>query len=232
MCATILLLDNVTKSFNKGVENELKILNGVNFSLCTGDSVALTGSSGAGKTTLLQITGLIDYPTDGVVVINGMKFSADKRSSVDVAQRDQTRRKLIGFVYQHHHLLPELTALENVMLPQLIALQSKDRAEKRARELLDELNLSERVDHLPHQLSGGEQQRVAIARALANMPKIIIADEPTGNLDDTTARNVFDMFIKLTQQKQISTIVATHNPVLANKMQRNIKMISGMLVEH
>jgi lipoprotein-releasing system ATP-binding protein len=227
----ILLLEHIKKSFNKNCQNELSILDDVNFSLWCGDSVALTGASGTGKTTLLQITGLVDYPTEGVVIINDLKFSSNKKSSVDIAQRDKTRRKFIGFVYQHHHLLSELTALENVMLPQLISSQSKDCAEKRARELLYELNLNKRVDHFPHQLSGGEQQRVAIARALANTPQIIIADEPTGNLDNATAHHVFDMFIELTKHKQISTIVATHNPVLADKMQRNIKVVSGMLME-
>jgi lipoprotein-releasing system ATP-binding protein len=231
MCRKILSLEHIKKSFNKGGQNELNILDDVNFSLYDGDSVALTGASGTGKTTLLQIAGLIDYQTDGAVLIDDVKFCSNKKSRNDITQRDAIRRQFIGFVYQHHHLLPELTALENVMLPQLIASKSKTGAEQRARELLYELNLSKRLDHFPYQLSGGEQQRVAIARALANAPQIVIADEPTGNLDDTTAHHVFAMFIELTRHKQISTVVATHNPVLADKMKRNVKIVSGILVE-
>jgi lipoprotein-releasing system ATP-binding protein len=226
----------------------LDILKGVNFDLQKNEVVALTGASGTGKTTLLQIMGLIDAPTGGRVNVMGTSFECKgnkpeaqkkrtksfrrllrfaERFPAQNLNKDNIRRTHIGFVYQYHHLLAELTALENVMLPLLIS--HKSGAAERATMLLEEMNLGHRLNHFPSQLSGGEQQRVAVARALANSPEIILADEPTGNLDDLTAHSVFDLLLSLAQKKQISAVIATHNIDLAKQTTRVVELHSGQL---
>ncbi|MDR1597970.1 MAG: ABC transporter ATP-binding protein [Holosporales bacterium] len=222
MASVVLSLRDIKKTYTQS-GNQLSILNGISFDLSANDTVALTGASGSGKTTLLQIMGLIDSPTEGAVSIDGNVVKADLR--------DQYRRTHIGFVYQHHHLLPELTALENVAMPQLIAGQARNEANERARSLLHEMGLDHRAAHLPAQLSGGEQQRVAIARALANSPKILLADEPTGNLDDRTAQHVFETLMLAAQQKNIAAVVATHNMELVRYMSRHVELRLGALDE-
>lgn len=228
--APLLTLRNVHKSFSQG-KTVLSILQGIQFDLYPRELVALTGASGSGKTTLLQIMGLLDLPTEGSVTVGDVGFPVTKKSKayLHLQQRDAIRRQFIGFVYQYHHLLPELTALENVVLPQRIAGKPKDEAERHALSLLTELKLEKRVHHLPAQLSGGEQQRVALARALANMPKILLADEPTGNLDDTAAQQVFQLLLELTQQKGIAVVMATHNLELAQRMTRQIHLHLGKI---
>lgn len=225
---SILSLRNVSKSFTQG-KTVLKILQKIEFDLYPRELVALTGASGSGKTTLLQIMGLLDLPTEGTVTVGSVGFPVTRKSKayLHLQQRDAVRREFLGFVYQYHHLLPELTALENIVLPQLIAGRSKDIAEKNAIGLLHELHLEQRSHHLPSQLSGGEQQRVAIARAISNMPKILLADEPTGNLDDASAQQVFQLLLELTQHKGIAVVMATHNLDLAQQMTRRIHLHLG-----
>lgn len=225
MTEPVLSLRQVSKTFMQG-KIALPILQRVDFDLYPQELVALTGASGTGKTTLLQVMGLLDVPTSGVVMIDGMQAS-----SAGLAQRDLIRCEKLGFVYQCHNLLPELTALENVVLPQRIAGKPKDLAENQAKKLLEEMNLSHRLEHLPPQMSGGEQQRVALARALANMPKILLADEPTGNLDDGTAVHVFQMLLDLVQSKHIAVVMATHNLELAKQMTRRVHLHLGNIDE-
>ncbi len=202
------------------------MLKGATASFFPGETVALLGPSGAGKSTLLHIAGLLERPDAGAVLINGVdcgKLSDNEQTRV--------RRMEVGFVYQFHHLLPEFSALENVVLPQLILGLSRDQAETRAKELLKALGLEERWDHRPAQLSGGEQQRVAIARAVANDPKVLLADEPTGNLDPPTAERVFEQLLKLVRQSGVAAVVATHNLDLAARMDRMLRLVDGLLVE-
>ncbi|MDR1907994.1 MAG: ABC transporter ATP-binding protein [Holosporales bacterium] len=224
MASMALSIRNVKKTFIQS-GNSLEVLKGVDFDLFPRDIVALTGASGTGKTTLLQIMGLIDSPTEGEVTVAGTTFSCKNNATL----RDKFRRNFIGFVYQYHHLLSELTALENVMLPQLILGKPRTEAKDKARDLLRDMNLEHRTHHFPSQLSGGEQQRVAIARALINDPQIILADEPTGNLDDYTARHVFEVLLNLTQQKNIAAVVATHNMELVPLMSRHVELRLGGL---
>ncbi|GHS91837.1 lipoprotein-releasing system ATP-binding protein LolD [Alphaproteobacteria bacterium] len=228
---TVLSLKNVEKSFVQ--ENiSLDVLKGICFELHEQEMIALTGASGTGKSTLLQIMGLLDLPTRGTVTVGHVEFSTTKaRYLLHVTQRDRIRRQFLGFVYQYHHLLPELTALENVSLPRIISGTPKDLAEKQAKELLHELGLEERYNHTPAKLSGGEQQRVAIARALVNQPHIILADEPTGNLDDATTEHVFQLLLDLTQRKKIAIVVATHNLDLAKRMSKCFHLHFGKLEE-
>jgi lipoprotein-releasing system ATP-binding protein len=213
-----LSLQGVTHIY-KQAGRELKVLDGFNLTIGRGEMVALVGPSGSGKTTLLQIAGLLDTPTIGEVHINGesMRAAGDEK-------RTQCRRNNIGFIYQFHHLLPEFSALENVMLPQMIAGVGKSDAEKKASKLLSALGLTDRLSHRPAALSGGEQQRVAIARATANDPALLLADEPTGNLDPTTAEIVFDMLIHMAREKGLGMLVATHNLDLASRMDRVVRL--------
>lgn len=226
----LLSLRDIRKTFSAHGET-YDVLKEIRFDLYAEDMVALTGASGTGKTTLLQIMGLLDWPSEGTVSVGGVGFptGGKSRAYTHLKQRDAVRQKYIGFVYQYHHLLPELTALENVVLPQKIAGVAKDLAEQHALRLLDELGLRHRVQHLPQQLSGGEQQRVAIARALANTPQIVLADEPTGNLDDRTAEQVFQLLLESIHQKKIAIVMATHNLELAAKMSRRVKLCLGHL---
>ena len=188
--------------------------------------VALVGPSGSGKSTLLHIAGLLEKPDSGTITICG-----EPCSNMDDDNRTRIRRHNLGFVYQHHHLLPEFSALENISIPQIIAGKSKVVSRKRATEMLEWLGLSERSTHRPARLSGGEQQRVAIGRALSNAPKLLLADEPTGNLDPHTADEVFDVFMRLARGTGLTALIATHNPQLASRMDRIITLHEGYVVE-
>jgi lipoprotein-releasing system ATP-binding protein len=215
----------VERSFLQGGER-LVILNGVDFTLAPGEIVALVGPSGAGKSTLLQVAGLLDRPGSGEVWIAGHATRGLSDSAMS-----RMRRDYLGFVFQFHHLLPEFTALENVVLPQLIAGIARREARARAGELLAMMGLAERASHPPARLSGGEQQRVAIARAMANAPRVILADEPTGNLDHQTATRVMTLLIELVHRTGVAALVATHNLELAARMDRTIQLAEGQLRE-
>ena len=221
----ILFLQEVERHYRQGDEM-LHVLNGVELAVWAGQSVALVAPSGAGKSTLLHIAGLLEHPDRGDVYIDG-------RSTAILPDHERTRirRAEVGFVYQSHHLLPEFTALENVMLPQMIRGLGRREARKRAGELLAYLGLGERLSHRPAELSGGEQQRVAIGRAVANAPRILLADEPTGNLDIHTADHVFAAFNQLIRASGLATIIATHNMELAGRMDRRVTLREGRVVE-
>jgi lipoprotein-releasing system ATP-binding protein len=219
-----LRLSGVKKSYRQG-KNKLEVLRGASLEVRRGEVVSLLGPSGCGKSTLLQVAGLLDTADEGEIEIAGtptLKISDRKRTKI--------REHDIGFVYQFHHLLPEFTALENVMLPQLIAKVSKKKAKARALELLEQFGLKDRVKHLPSELSGGEQQRVAIARALANKPALLLADEPTGNLDPETAAGVFAALMQQAQQGNLAMLVVTHNHDLARRTMRVMQLQQGVLV--
>jgi lipoprotein-releasing system ATP-binding protein len=207
-------------------DEKLTILNGVNFKLNRGETVALIAPSGAGKSTLLHMAGLLERPDGGEVIVDGVACT-----HLSDEQRTDVGGKKIGFVYQFHHLLPEFSASENVVIPQLISGLEKKEAEDRAKELLEYLKLGHRISHRPSELSGGEQQRVAIARAVANAPSVLLADEPTGNLDPETASYVFEALEALVKQSGLSAMVATHNHDLARKMDRCVTLKDGQLVE-
>jgi lipoprotein-releasing system ATP-binding protein len=218
-----LVLSDIRRTFHQA-GNDLQVLRGAAVSIASGETVALVGPSGAGKSTLLHIAGLLERPDGGEVIVDG-----EACSDLSDDRRTALRRTAIGFIYQFHHLLPEFTALENVVVPQMIAGVSKSAARKRASELLGMVGLSEREGHRPAKLSGGEQQRVAIARALANSPKVLIADEPTGNLDQETAERVFELLMRLTRETGVAALVATHNPDLAARMDRTLTLRNGQL---
>jgi lipoprotein-releasing system ATP-binding protein len=222
---TALRLSGITRTFEQSGEN-LQILRGAACAIRAGELVALVGPSGAGKSTLLHIAGLLERPTDGTVEIAGVRADG-----LDDAGRTALRRKTIGFVYQFHRLLPEFSALENVVVPQMIAGISRKDAAVRAQMLLDRVGLSSRAMHRPGKLSGGEQQRVAIARALANEPALLLADEPTGNLDPNTAESVFAVLRELIVETKLGALIATHNLDLAHKMGRIIQLKDGLLVD-
>jgi lipoprotein-releasing system ATP-binding protein len=221
----VLRLENVTRRFEEG-EGQLEVFSGLNMTLNAGEIVALVGPSGAGKSSLLHMAGLLEAPTSGEIHVEGVAAS-----KLPDAERTRIRRQTIGFVYQAHHLLPEFDAAENVILPQMIAGKAKAEAAAEARRLLTTLGLGQRLTHRPSQLSGGEQQRVAIARALANKPKILLADEPTGNLDPRTAGGVFDSLIAITRSQGLAALIATHNFDLAARMDRALLLHQGRLVE-
>ena len=225
MSDATLRLDQVRRTFRQG-EATLEILRGVEFGLAAGELAALVGPSGSGKSTLLQIAGLLELPSGGEVYVAGR--ACGKLSD---AERTALRRDAIGFVYQFHHLLPEFTAAENVMMPMRIAGQSAKAARGRAMELLGQLGLTARAEHRPSQLSGGEQQRVAIARAIANRPKLLLADEPTGNLDQSTAEVVFAELVDLVRGHGMAALIATHNDNLAARMDRTVRLVDGLLVD-
>ncbi len=220
----VLSLIDLTRSYPEAGGVPLAVLKGVNLTLRAGEMVALVGPSGAGKSTLLHAAGLLDQPTSGQIVVDGQ--AAEKLNDEG---RTALRRKAIGFVYQAHHLLPEFSALENIILPQMIAGTGFRAATVRARALLLAVGLEARASHRPGKLSGGEQQRVAIARALANRPKLLIADEPTGNLDPQTAEGVFDLLRTLTQAEGLAALVATHNFDLARRMDRIVTLHNGII---
>lgn len=223
MSKILLETQGLGKTYHQGDE-DLRILHDINMGLSSGEIVALVGSSGAGKSTLLQMIGLLDKPTTGKILVMGQDVSG-----LDDGRRTRLRRKHLGFVYQFHYLQPEFSALENVVIPQMINGVPKGEAEEKGRALLDDMGLSHRYDHRPARLSGGEQQRVAISRALANDPQILMADEPTGNLDPHTSEEVFDMLIRRTREKGIGAIIATHNMDLAKRMDRILEIKGGQL---
>jgi lipoprotein-releasing system ATP-binding protein len=220
-----LRLDRVTRIYRQA-GRELVVFRDLTMTLQKGEIVALVGQSGAGKSSLLHIAGLLEAPTSGEVFIGGTPASRQPERI-----RTEIRRESLGFVYQFHHLLPEFTALENVAMPRRIAGQSKVDAAKEATRLLEIVGLGERLEHRPAQLSGGEQQRVAIARALANNPRVLLADEPTGNLDPKTADAVFEVLIQLVRAERLSALIATHNYALSDKMDRTLLIEKGNLVE-
>jgi lipoprotein-releasing system ATP-binding protein len=220
-----LLLHAIERRYAQG-DATLEILRGAELSLWPGQSVALIAPSGAGKSTLLHVAGLLEHPDGGEVYVDGVATS-----HLSDAERTHIRRTEIGFVYQFHHLLPEFTALENVMLPQMIRGLKRGEARRRAGELLSYLGLKARLDHRPAELSGGEQQRVAIARAVANAPRILLADEPTGNLDPKTADHVFGTLSHLVGASGLAAIIATHNLELAKRMDRRVTLQDGLVVE-
>ena len=221
----LLFLHEVERHYRQG-DATLHVLNGVELALWPGQSVALVAPSGADKSTLLHIAGLLEHPDHGDVYIEG-------RSTAILPDHERTRirRQEVGFVYQSHHLLPEFTALENVMLPQMIRGLSRREARKRATELLTYLGLGERLTHRPAELSGGEQQRVAIGRAVANAPRILLADEPTGNLDVHTSDHVFNALMQLVHASGLAAVIATHNMELAGRMDRRVTLREGKVVE-
>lgn len=223
--AAALRLEKVARSYPQG-EGTLDVFHNLELVLRPGEVVALVGPSGAGKSSLLHMAGLLESPTAGEIYVAG-----SAASKLDDRQRTRIRRDMIGFVYQAHHLLPEFTALENVILPQRIAGRSRVEAEVNAKRLLVQLGLGDRLTHRPSQLSGGEQQRVAVARALANNPRILLADEPTGNLDPRTSGGVFDALVNLVRSEGLAALIATHNLELAAKMDRALVLHEGRLVE-
>ena len=223
--AGALRLTSVVRTFVQAGER-LEVLRGANCTVRAGELVALVGPSGAGKSTLLHIAGLLEQPDGGRVEIAGTEAS-----TLDDAGRTALRRRTIGFVYQFHRLLPEFSALENVIVPQMIAGVPRNEAAIRAQMLLDRVGLGPRASHRPGKLSGGEQQRVAIARALANAPALLLADEPTGNLDPTTAEAVFAVLRELIAETKLGALVATHNLDLARRMDRVIRLENGVLVD-
>lgn len=223
MSDAVLATTGLTRSFEQGGET-IHVLRGVNLSIAPGEIVALLGPSGSGKSTLLQAVGLLEGGFGGSIRITGTE-AAQMSSS----ERTETRRDMLGFIYQFHHLLPDFNAIENVVLPQLVKGASRADADARAADLLTTLGLGHRLTHRPSQLSGGEQQRVAVARALANRPALILADEPTGNLDEATAEIVFGEFLRLVRQEGSAAVVATHNERLAARMDRVLRLHDGHL---
>ncbi|MBD3733186.1 MULTISPECIES: ABC transporter ATP-binding protein [unclassified Sphingopyxis] len=221
MSDVVLELAGLKRSFTQA-DVTIEVLRGVDANLKRGEIVALLGPSGSGKSTMLQAVGLLEGGFGGTIRIDG-----EDVTRIDQGERTRTRREKIGFVYQFHHLLPDFTAIENVVLPQLIRGASQADAEARATELLGRLGLAERLHHKPSKLSGGEQQRVAVARALANRPLLVLADEPTGNLDEATADRVFDQFVQLVRDHGSAALVATHNERLAARMDRVLRLHEG-----
>ena len=222
--SNVLKLTGLTRSFEQGGVR-IEVLRGVDLAIAPGEIVALLGPSGSGKSTLLQAVGLLEGGFGGRVEVDGHDASAMNGDA-----RTDVRRTSIGFVYQFHHLLPDFTAIENVTLAGLVAGRARGDAEARARKLLIALGLAARLEHKPSQLSGGEQQRVAVARALANSPRLVLADEPTGNLDEATADTVFDEFLRLVREQGASALIATHNERLAARMDRVVRLKEGRLV--
>jgi lipoprotein-releasing system ATP-binding protein len=223
--AAALALRDIRRTFRQG-DRALEVLRGVNLDLQPGEIVALVGPSGSGKSTLLHIAGLLEKPDGGDVLVDG-------KPAATLSDRERTalRGRYLGFVYQYHHLLPEFSALENVMLPQMLTGVGRRVARARARELLQMVGLAERESHRPARLSGGEQQRVAIVRAVANAPRVLLADEPTGNLDHATSDTVFRQLVALTRGAGLAALIATHNPELAGRMDRVVRLEDGLLVE-
>lgn len=219
-------LCDISKTYNAGQPNQVAVLRGLNLRIDPGEMVALVAPSGAGKSTLLHIAGLLDVPDTGQVRLNGQDVSA-----LNDAKRTRIRRQELGFVYQFHHLLPEFSARENVILPQLANGVGTGQARARADDLLDRVGLAPRMLHRPGALSGGEQQRVALCRALANAPRVLLADEPTGNLDPETSASVFEVLGKMVREDGLAALIATHNLELAAQMDRTVRLDQGKLSE-
>lgn len=220
----VLALEDIRRGFREG-RGRLEVLRGASLSVKAGETVALLGPSGTGKSTLLHIAGLLEQPDSGIVRLNGVDCTA-----MGDSDRTARRRADLGFVYQFHHLLPEFSAEENIMLPQMIAGRPRREARERAADLLDRMGLSDRASHRPAELSGGEQQRVAIARALANDPRVLLADEPTGNLDESTADGVFGALLTIVRESALAALIVTHNQALARRMDRMLTLHDGVLV--
>lgn len=221
----VVYLQDIRRQYRQG-ESTLTILDGARLALWAGQSVALVAPSGSGKSTLLHIAGLLEHPDDGEVFVGGTATSG-----LSDAERTRIRRTDIGFVYQSHRLLPEFSALENVMMPQMIRGLKRSEAARRAQEILAYLGLEGRVTHRPSEMSGGEQQRVAIARAVANAPRVLLADEPTGNLDPHTADHVFQALMQLVRATRVAMLIATHNMELADRMDRRVSLEEGQVIE-
>jgi lipoprotein-releasing system ATP-binding protein len=219
----VLATGDLRRSFEQG-NHKIEVLRGIDLTITSGEIVALLGPSGSGKSTFLQAVGLLEGGFTGSIRIGGREAPQN-----DPGEQTKLRRELLGFVYQFHHLLPDFSALENVILPQLIQDRPLAEAQARARDLLTSLGLAHRLDHRPAKLSGGEQQRVAVARALANRPLLVLADEPTGNLDEKTADTVFDEFLRLVREQGSAALVATHNERLAARMDRVFRLHEGVL---
>ena len=224
MSDPVLRLSGIIKAYNHGKPNEVTVLRGIDLEIARGEVVALVAPSGAGKSTLLHIAGLLDTPDAGTVGIGGVDMTG-KRD----AARTAVRRSDVGFIYQFHHLLPEFSAVENIVLPQLANGIARATAQTRAMALLDQVGVSARAAHRPAAMSGGEQQRVAFCRALANAPKLLLADEPTGNLDPATSETVFAALMELVRSTGLSALIATHNLELAARMDRQIRLDKGAL---
>ena len=224
MSEAMLELSGVEKGYNRGKPSEVLVLRGATLTVAKGEVVALVAPSGAGKSTLLHIAGLLDVPDAGTVRLDGREMGG-----LSDRARTEARRDEVGFIYQFHHLLPEFTALENVVIPQLANGVPKARAEARARDLLGKVGVGQRADHRPAALSGGEQQRVAFCRALANAPKLLLADEPTGNLDPATSDQVFGVLMDLVRSTGLSALIATHNLELAARMDRIVRLSGGVV---
>ena len=224
MSEPMLELAGIEKGYNRGKPSEVMVLRGASIAIAQGEVVALVAPSGAGKSTLLHIAGLLDVPDSGTVRLDGREMGG-----LSDRARTEARRNEVGFIYQFHHLLPEFSALENVVIPQLANGATKAEAEARARGLLDQVGLAARADHRPAALSGGEQQRVAFCRALANAPKLLLADEPTGNLDPGTSDQVFGVLMDLVRQTGLSALIATHNLELAARMDRVVRLAAGQV---
>jgi lipoprotein-releasing system ATP-binding protein len=224
MSEAMLALSGVTKGYNRGKPSEVIVLRGADLAVAKGEVVALVAPSGAGKSTLLHIAGLLDVPDEGSVTLGGREMTA-----LSDRARTEARRGEVGFIYQFHHLLPEFSALENVVIPQLANGATGAAAEARARELLEKVGVGARAGHRPAALSGGEQQRVAFCRALANAPKLLLADEPTGNLDPATSDQVFGVLMDLVRVTGLSALIATHNLELAARMDRVVRLSGGQV---
>lgn len=222
----LLELRHITKTYPQGDHQALVVLKGCDLKLLPGEIVGVIGVSGSGKSSLLHIAGLLDQPTAGEVFFEGTSFKGQEDRVLT-----RWRNKKMGFIYQFHHLLPEFTALENVMMPLLMAGYSEAESKQKAIRYLGDLGLKERLTHFPSQLSGGEQQRVAVARALVNEPRLVLADEPTGNLDSATAHTVFQTFLALARDQGTSCLIATHDRALASQMDRVIALRDGHVVE-
>ena len=222
----VLELRDLRKSYNSGKPNQIDVLADAQMTLKEREIVALVAPSGAGKSTLLHIAGLLDTADSGDVVLRGemLNVKSDARLTI-------VRRRDIGFIYQFHHLLPEFSAAENIMIPQMADGVSRSKAYERAGELLSKMGLGNRANHRPAELSGGEQQRVAFCRALANEPSILLADEPTGNLDQTTSHQVFDILLSVVRETRLAALIATHNPDIAERMDRTVRLSEGRLID-
>lgn len=225
MSDAVLDLAGIEKAYNRGKPNEVAVLRGIDLTVARGEVVALVAPSGAGKSTLLHVAGLLDTPDAGVLRLTGR----DMARASDRA-RTAARRQDVGFVYQFHHLLPEFTALENIVIPQLANGTGQKAAEARAMDLLAHVGVADRASHRPGELSGGQQQRVAFCRALANGPKLLLADEPTGNLDNDTAAQVFAALMEVVRATGMSALIATHNMDLAARMDRQVRLAQGRVV--
>jgi lipoprotein-releasing system ATP-binding protein len=221
----VLELRGISKGYNHGKPNEITVLDRVDLALTKGETTALVAPSGAGKSTLLHITGLLDTADEGQVILGGQDIGG-----ANDRKRTKVRRQDIGFVYQFHHLLPEFSAIENIMLPQLANGTGDTAARSRAQDLLNMVGLTKRGEHRPSQLSGGEQQRVAFCRALANNPRVLLADEPTGNLDQATSDHVFEVLLNVVRETGLTALIATHNPDLAARMTRQVGLQNQRLV--